>query len=399
MCAVRISLPPTLALICVVTLGCSSPESEPAASPEPDTDLTTELQSLVDAAVSENESIHGAALYVSAPGLGVAFEGASGEADPSNGTPMGPDRPVRIASNTKTYTAATVLRLTEEGMLNLDDPISLHLTQGLAETLRADGYDIESTTVKQLLTHTAGIFDHSDVPSYIEAILADPTHVWTRQEQVDSAMAWGDPLGAPGEIYRYSDTGYVILGGIIAHASGQPMAQAVREMIDFDRLGLTSTWWEKLEDRPAGVPDRAHQFLGEIDTYDFDPSLDLYGGGGLVATVGDMGRFMRALFTGDVYSDPDTADTMLTTLEDARPSGEEGQLAPGMYRMGVWVLEVDGHESYRHAGFWGTVASYVPELDLVVAATVNQNHAGAVLYKLAEDSIGLVAETVTSTNP
>jgi len=55
--------------------------------------------------------------------------------------------------------------------------------------------------------------------------------------------------------------------------------------------------------------------LGDLDVSGFDPSFDLYGGGGLAATVGDMAAFMRALLTGGVYDNLPTADTMLTTVE------------------------------------------------------------------------------------
>ncbi len=396
---IRLTAAASIVMAGLLALGCQTEPPPAAPASEPKAELGASLQALVDSAVTDNDAIHGAALYVTAPELGFEFEGAAGLADPDAGTPMTPDRPVRTASNTKTYLAATVLRMSEQGKLGLDDSISKYLSEDLVTALRDDGYDPEAITVRHLLTHTAGIFDHSDTSNYIEAITTDPRHAWTRTEQVAAAMAWGDPLGEPGEIYRYSDTGYVLLGEVVANASGLPMPTAVRQMLDFERLGLDSTWWENLEPRPEGVPERAHQFFGETDTYDFDPSLDLYGGGGLVATVEDMARFMRALFTGGVYAESETVSTMLTTIEGAESSGQEGQMPPGMYRMGIWVLDVSGYTTYRHSGFWGTVATYVPELDIVMACTVNQNSGGEALYRIAEQSIALVAEASKSTNP
>lgn len=385
---------PWLILALALSIACRpeapTAEHRPEASQSQTGELTAELQALVDSAVADNESIPGAAIYVAAPDF--EFEGAAGLADPETGVVMTPAHPVRIASNTKTYVAATVLRLAEEGKLELVDPIAEHLSPALVETLLEDGYDPEAITVRHLLTHTAGVFDHSDTPNYIEAITAEPDHDWTRAEQVEAAMDWGDPLGQPGELYRYSDTGYVLLGDIVSNASGKSLPPAVRELLELDSLGLRSTWWETLEPRPRGVPERAHQFFGESDTFEFDPSLDLYGGGGLVATVGDLGRFLRALFKGDIFADSTTRAIMLSTVEGATASGEEGQMPPGMYRMGIWVLDVGGYETYRHSGFWGTVADYVPELDLVVACTVNQNRGGEILYELAEKAIVLAAK-------
>jgi D-alanyl-D-alanine carboxypeptidase len=222
--------------------------------------------------------------------------------------------------------------------------------------------------------------------------MAEPQHKWTRAEQVDAAIEWGDPWGAPGEIYTYCDTGYVLLGGIVEQASGLALPAAVRALLGFDALGLDSTWWEDLEPAPEGVPDRAHQFIDDTDTFAFDPSFDLYGGGGLVATVGDLAAFYRALFTGGVFSDPATADLMLTTVDGARPrpDADATALAPGVYRMGIWVMEIDGVTAYAHTGFWGTAAVYVPELDLAVAATVNQNKAKEAMWELVERSIAIV---------
>jgi D-alanyl-D-alanine carboxypeptidase len=301
----------TLIAIGALCLGCSQRFAEP--------DLGRQLQSILDAEVQNNDAVRSAALHVDAPALGLDWEGASGMADPEGGIPMTPETPSRIASNTKTFVAAAVLRLAEEGRLEIDDPIADHLPEEFVAMLGGDGYDTEAMTIRHLLTHTSGLFDPTAMDRYTETIIADPTHRWTRSEQLRIAMDWGDPHGGPGEYYDYCDPGYGLLGAIIEQSSEQPMAAAVRELLDYEKLGLHSTWWETLEPRPAGIPDRAHQFFGDYDTFDFHPSYDLYGGGGIVSTVGDLARFYRALFTGGVFIDPATADLMLTTVDGAEP--------------------------------------------------------------------------------
>jgi D-alanyl-D-alanine carboxypeptidase len=361
--------------------GCSQQVTEP--------DLDQQLQLILNVEVKENDAVRSAALHVDAPSLGLNWDGAAGMADPENSIRMTPATPSRIASNTKTFIAAAVLRMSEEGMLDIDDPIADHLPEKYVVMLDGDGYDTNAMTVRHLLTHTSGLFEHTGGDRYEEAIIADPLHRWTRTEQVQCAVDWGDPLGGPGEFYTYCDTGYVLLGGVIEHVSGQPMAAAVRELLNFESVGLTSTWWETLEPHPTGVPERAHQFLGDLDTADFDPSYDLYGGGGIVSTVGDLARFYRALFTGGVYADPATADIMLTTVDGARPLPGARPLG---YRMGIWVVEVEGFTTYRHTGFFGTLATYVPELDLVVTVATNQNQDGGALTNIALEAIKAVAE-------
>ena len=214
------------------------------------------------------------------------------------------------------------------------------------------------------MTHTAGLYDYADREIYTEAILADPLHRWTRTEQLEAAVQWGDPLAEPGEVYSYSDTGYILLGSILEQATGKPMPDAVRELIGYRRLALSSTWFDTLEPRPAGVRDLAHQFTGSVDAATIDASADLYGGGGITTTVRDLGRFTHALFSGDVYSNPGTVEVMLTTIDDVRlpPDGEVSHLPPGAYRMGVWVVQMDGLKTYWHTGFWGTAAVHVPDI-------------------------------------
>ena len=359
--------------------------------------LETGLQAVLDSVVDAG-STPGIMLRLDAPSLGFSWSGASGVADLATGTPLARENPVRIASNTKTFVAAATLRLWEDGLLGLDDPLSLYLPAEYAEMLAGDGYDLDATTIRHLLTHTSGLYDYADRDLFIEAILADPTHRWTPAEQIGLAVEWGDPYGAAGEVYRYSDTGYVVLGLVLESVYGKPLAACLRELLNLDGLGLRSTWMETLEDPPAGASDRAHQYLGEQDTYDFDPSLDLYGGGGLVSTADDMAVFMRELFIGGVYRYAETADTMLTTVADAKagPDLSGSPMVPGRYRMGVEVRDLGGLDVYMHTGFWGTIAAYFPGQDIALSVAVTQQQSSA-LFRVFIDALTLLEEAAAAT--
>lgn len=355
--------------------------------------MVERLRGLLNDAANSRASLRGVALHVDSPRLGVAWEGAAGLADPDSGTPMTPAHPVRVASNTKTYIAAAVLRAWEERLLNLDEPIAWRLPDEMRALLEEGGYRPDAITVRHLLTHSSGLDEHAG-ERWAEKVMADPGHRWSRLEQLQICVAEGRPRGEPGRVYRYSDTGYVLLGEILEQATGRSLPEAVWSLVDRDRLGLTQTWFESLEPTPAGVAQRARQFYGDLDVSDFDPSFDLWGGGGIATTVRDLARFFRALFTGDVFRDPATLETMLTTFEGlaAADDAQAGSLPPGSYRMGLWVLERDGCTLYQHGGFWGTSATYVPELDLVVTATVNEHEAGGLLDSLVNDTIDLFRE-------
>jgi D-alanyl-D-alanine carboxypeptidase len=382
------ALAPVALGLTVVAVACSRPAVEPAP-PDP----VRELQTLIDSIVASDEAIPGVALAVICPRLGIDWEGAAGLADPEAGAPMTAANPVRIASNTKTYTAAAALRLVEDGRLDLDSPIADHLSTELADLLIADGYDPTTITVRHLLTHTGGLDDHG-AEEYTAAIMADPQRHWTPADQIAGLVEWGDKLAEPGTVYSYSDSGYVLLGQVIEQITGRNLAEAVRQLVGIDGLGLDSTWWEILEPAPEGVADRAHQFLGDLDVWAFVPTFDLYGGGGIAATAGDLARFFDAVVRGRVFRDPDTIDIMLSTLDDLAPApgASERALPPGAYRMGVWTTEIGGRAAYRHTGFWGTSAVHVPELDLTFASTVNQNQCGDAPERLDRGVVAIVGE-------
>src|SRR5476651_2143740 len=167
---------------------------------------------------------------------------AAGMADASTARSLTIDTPLRVASNTKTFVAATVLRLWEQGAIVLDAPIASLLTPTLERLLTSRGYLIDKITVRHLLSHSAGVFDHADDPRYFKAVLANPTHHWTREEQVALSCHYAGPTNEPGQEYKYSDTGYVLLGDIVERVTQAPLAQSVRQQLRLDERGLTSTW-------------------------------------------------------------------------------------------------------------------------------------------------------------
>jgi D-alanyl-D-alanine carboxypeptidase len=317
----------------------------------------------------------GEALAVIGPGGRWAWSGAAGDAR-RGGPPMDPRYAFRIASVTKPFVAAAILRLMEERRIDIDGPIRPLISQETSGILIAGGYDPDLITVRQLLTHTSGLYDHAADPRYAAAVLADIHHHWTRTEQIRLAIQYGKPIGKPGERYGYSDTGYVVLGEIVERLNGQPIGRSVRELVDFQRLGLNNTWWEGEETMPPGVPGIADVFYGATDVQGLDPTFDYYGGGGLVSTVGDLARFYRALLLGEVFNDRRTLVIMMSVTPAERPAGRVDTNA-------VHAIMVGGHECWGHTGAWGGVGAYCPTLDISFAWTQNQSngtHAGILAF-------------------
>ena len=325
--------------------------------------LESRLQSHLDKVLAQNPTIPSLLVHVEAPGMCLSWSGAAGLDDRERGTSPRPEQTFRIASNTKTYTAAAILRLVEEGRLGLSQPLTELLPEEWLEILKKGGYSVERMTLAHVLTHTSGLFDHAATREYLRDVFGDPHRQWKREEQIQYCARYGKPHGPPGTVFSYSDTGYVMLGGLVEKLTGKDMAQAFRELLDFEGLGLKATWWETVEEPPDTASSRVHQYMGDRDTHDWNPSLDLYGGGGLVTSSRDLAHFLRSLMQGEVFVKKSTLGIMTSSqfVDDQRG-----------YRMGIQRIEFEGKEAWGHTGFWNTFAYHFPEDDITVAGSVNQ---------------------------
>jgi D-alanyl-D-alanine carboxypeptidase len=325
---------------------------------------TERLAAVLERHLAGAANVPGIVAAISSPSRGVEWRDAAGWADPAARTPLTTTHAFRIASNTKTFVAAAVLRLMEEGALGLDDPLTAHLGRESLLLLRAGGYDPAAIALRHLLWHNSGLFDHTNAPVYVEWVLGEPAKRWNRWEQLQIGMEHGTPLGRPGERWSYSDTGYVLLGEVLERAGGVSWAQSLRALLPFERIGLGVTWLESLEHEPPDAPPRAHQFYGDIDVFDGEPSWDLWGGGGLVSTVSDLIRFYRALLGGEVFRRPETLATML----EIPPSNAAEGCAMGLFRSPL----LPQHQAWSHAGYWGTIAMASIDAGVAIALSYGQ---------------------------
>lgn len=325
------------------------------------------------------------AVYVTGSAVADPIRSFAGMADAAMGRAMTVDTPVRIASNTKTFVAATVLRLHEQGRIALDAPVTRYLDPELAAILAADGYRVETITVRHLLGHSGGLYDHGGDPRFVAAMLATPRRQWTRKQLVSLMTEYADPQSLAGTRFQYSDTGYVLLGDIVERVSGKPLAAAVREALRFDALGLSATWWETFEAQPAGSNRRARQHIDGRDVTNVDASFDLYGGGGLVMSVRDLATLFAALFEGRIFDKPETLAMM--TAKGKHDGAER-------YRLGLFAQPGPKGEIFSHTGFWGTGVYYDPAARRTVAiATTRQEAFRPAMVPLALSFVGISPDT------
>ncbi len=320
---------------------------------------------------------------VESPSTSLSWSGAAGVIDRVSQKPAAAETVFRIASINKTFTAAAVYLLAEQGVMKLEDSIATHLLPETTALLRERGYEPDRITVLQMLAHTSGIPTH-DQPPYYAAVLADPSRRWTRREQLLFALDRFPKAGAPGETFSYSDTAYTLLGEIIERKTGKSLGEALRSLLKFEQLGLRSTWMETSETAPSLPAGFAHAYTDTgIDTRGIDASIDTYGGGGLVSTVGDLTRFYRALFEGRVVA-PSSLASMQTLLVGVdSPIG----LGRGVFRFSLGQQSCWGHE-----GFWGGGVYHCPDARISVSLTNNL----AVIDEANSTNLALLPSTLAA---
>ena len=234
-----------------------------------------------------------------------------------------PSTPYQLGSVSKTFTAALILKLADQGKLAIGDPLSRHFS-GLRPEWRA-------ITIEQLLNHTSGLkAEFRQAASTTEPLSRDT--LW--------AMAVRDTLAhAPGTTFLYSNTGYMVLGALIERLSRKPYADVLRDEIA-KPLGLQSLHF-------CG-PDTTHVARGHTRVPNakathlapFHPSM-LLGNGGICATPSDIAKFNRALHGGRVVSPASYA--AMTTPRGAAVANNYGLgLSVRTTRSGAKVLLHEG---------------------------------------------------------
>jgi len=322
--------------------------------------LDSKIQALLDSTMSANPDAVGIMVHVEAPDRSLSFTGATGSAGKGKKQPIDPLQPALIASNTKTVVAAAIVRLAELNRLKLDQAIEPILTEQTRSAMTVKGYQLKKITVRQLLSHSSGIIDYVN-DDYFDTVHNHPQKQWTRDEQIALAISVADSLGIPGKAYSYGDINYILATEIIEGLTGQPFWQAIRELLKLEELGINQMWFHPLEEPTAKVLPMIHQYWTkrDWDSYNFNPSWDLYGGGGQASTTKDLALFFQNLFTGRIIQDTTLLKSMYTYTLPREQS---------IYCLGLRKINFHGNEAYYHGGFWGTDAMYLPKLNMTITA-------------------------------
>ena len=270
-----------------------------------------------------------------------------------------------IGSITKTIIAAQVLQLVEAGSLALDDPAADHLPPRLA-------FDTNGATVGELLSMRSGIPDYVD--GLYDGLSTETRHVWTAREMLALVPPGRSPAGSA---LAYSSTNYLLLGLVLEHVTGRPVARTLRDGV------LDGTGLERLVYQPAERPS------GPLATPGGAPALSTRQGGGYLPSLAGataagpaggmasdsltLARWWSRLCRAQVVS-----QASLDTMTDFERTPE--------YGLGVWDQSTDDSAVGNggvHVGF-SSFAECLPEQGAVVVVLINDEKAdpGAVAYDL-----------------
>ncbi|MEX1170833.1 MAG: serine hydrolase domain-containing protein [Chloroflexota bacterium] len=300
---------------------------------------------------------------------GTMWRATSGFADVATKRRLTADTEFAVASISKTFLAALILVLDDEGGLDVETPATTYLPD-----LAID----PTITIRQLLDHTSGLHDYFYDPDIDRALLADRTRVWTAEEALSHV---GMPYFEPGAGWHYSNTNYVVLGQVAEAVGGAPLAEQLRTRF-LAPLGLDHTHYQGVE-KPLGPVARAYRFSGpglrlrpiplsdRSNIVPFTSVVTAAGSAGSIAsTADDLVIWARALYGGRVLS-PASLTAMVADVAVTAP------FKPSIpYGLGVQAATVDGRPTLGHSGrLLGsrTVVRWLPDQGMAIAVLTNQS--------------------------
>jgi D-alanyl-D-alanine carboxypeptidase len=325
---------------------------------------------------AEMDRILATAFHPDAPGAAVLvvqngtvkLRKGYGLADMELGVPVDPVNVFPICSITKQFTAVAMLQLVEAGKLKLTDDLSMFVP----DYPTGDG----KITLAQLLSHMSGIPSIEEQPEWRKTWRQDLTPAQLLDFTRNKPLAF-----APGTNWKYSNTGYILLGRVIEKVSGQSYPDYVRTHL-FSPAAMTHSYY------PEGdrlVPRRAHGYSRAGKTWANAPYFSItqaYSAGALLATVDDLWAWEQALQAGRLANS--------SLLESAY---SEGHLPDGRgthYGFGWEVNKIGHHDVIAHGGGMPGFAAYearVPDAGIYVAVLSNTDAPGVPLRTLVANLV------------
>lgn len=300
------------------------------------------------------------------------------------GVPITAETVFDLGSVGKQFTAAAIWLLVQEGRVSLDDEV-----QRWVPELPRLGHRV---TLRHLLHHTSGVRDYIDL---LSSAGTQWEAVSTNRDALDALSRQRALNFAPGTAHTYSNSGYVLLGEIVARVTGRPVRELVRARL-FAPLGMTRS--EYLDDHARVVPGKAPSYQRGADgTWRIDASnWEQVGDGQVQASVVDLARWLAHLDAPDAT--PGLGGRALVDSMERTAMLADG--TPLTYASGLVVDRFRGERRVRHGGSWAGYLAYGARLPAHgVAVALACNRGGFPLEVLLDRIVVAVAEDVLGPVP
>ena len=299
-------------------------------------------------------------------------------------TPIKPETLFDAGSITKNFVAALTLKLVEESLLTLDDPLHKWLP---------DYPNIDNTiTIRQLLNHTSGLYSLQG-PSAIRPAVKDPERLWTPKEVLTTLV--GKPHFPKGTGWQYSNTGYILLGMIIEKATGSKIATELRNRF-WKPLGLDSMFFAIQEALPVNIAHGWIDLNGDkvLDDFSVFPRTAFQsifqGAGGIFSTPEDLANWTHALFHERIVVSKGSLQQMLAFHSPTSKPAIDG------YGLGVQRFTpriFNELEMWGHAGNspgYSAFMWYLPEYSVSIALIANREQVEEFYLWLINDLLSVI---------
>ena len=328
--------------------------------------MTTEkeksFQAVLDKTV-DNKKVFGTSFAIKKDSS--TWQGSSGN--------MNIDQPYFIASTTKLFTTAIILKLRAEGKLSLDDKISKYIDKSILSGLhiyKGKEYS-QDLTIKHLLSHTSGLPDYfqgkgANGKSLENEITEGNDQFWTFEQAIERTKKMAS-LFAPETKGKanYSDANFQLLGKIIETITHKSYSENCQEII-IKPLGLPKTYL--YQDSTDKTPKILYYKSKELN---IPKAMTSFGAdGGVVSTSSDMLVFIEAFFTGKLFP-----QTYIDELQKWNKIFFPMQSGIGIHLFKLpWIFNPTGAVPYfiGHSGLSGALAYYSPKENIFIVGTVNQ---------------------------
>lgn len=305
------------------------------------------------------QDVMGVSAAVILPGQGL-WAGAAGVSTTSPFEILKPDMRFTIASISKTFKAALILKLAEEGRLALQD--SLH--RWLAKL----PYVNSNITIRQLLSHTSGVYNYTNNSAFWDSLWNDPARKWSQEEILENFVR--SPVFTPGARFEYSNTNYILLEMISDTAADSTFSEQIRNRF-FEPLELENSFFPAVEEVTGKI---VHYWLdrdgdGKVDDLSEQIGANPYSSWGVISTATDLANWAEALHGGKVLNAASLAELREVTPVSYYP------LWTG-YGLGTMRFNFEGEELWGHTGSLPglrSIIAYSPATGISVSVLVNQD--------------------------